>query len=513
MGGTGKSTIAMTVAQTFDNEGRLGGSFFFDRDQAGLGLNDAINFFPTLAAKLIRRIPELLPFVQEELKDPLILDANAVQLDRQARKLILEPLQHFASRKLASRHETHMSSEIDSENPIILVIDALDECNSKNDKDSKIILEALAAIGSIGSIGSIRIRIFITSRPEVHIRTGFCSQALQDRYGCFNLRDIETQIVDEDIKAYLRYELRKIWEEVDIIDMPADATVERLCENAHQLFIYATTVCRLLHQLLRIMDHERALAIALAQYRGLDKLYSGVLKYATRAFEDDGFKHLKEEMGVLNPLARILGYIVILFTPLPPSSISKLLTMETRIVVDFLDYLRSILEVSQDEKGEAGNVRFLHPSFRDFIVDEARCESFWVDQSRTHEDVFLRCIEIMSDTLKENICSLPSPGSSPTDVKEGHLELALPITVRYACRYWIQHLQKSHHDGILKHEEKIGTFLKMHFLHWLEALSLLGIVPEGVREIKALRSDWTLKVSKSCNIHRSQTSVQKEVRN
>ena len=37
MAGTGKSTIARTAARAFENEGRLGASFFFSRGEGDLG--------------------------------------------------------------------------------------------------------------------------------------------------------------------------------------------------------------------------------------------------------------------------------------------------------------------------------------------------------------------------------------------------------------------------------------------------------------------------------------------
>ncbi|KAK2730815.1 g-protein beta wd-40 repeats containing [Colletotrichum kahawae] len=53
--GTGKSTIARTIADTLDGENRLVSGYFFKRGEQGR--NDTIRLFPTLAAQLSEAIP------------------------------------------------------------------------------------------------------------------------------------------------------------------------------------------------------------------------------------------------------------------------------------------------------------------------------------------------------------------------------------------------------------------------------------------------------------------------
>jgi Mrp family chromosome partitioning ATPase len=50
MAGTGKSTIALTIAREYDNKGRLGASFFFSR--GGGDLASVKKFAATIAAQL-----------------------------------------------------------------------------------------------------------------------------------------------------------------------------------------------------------------------------------------------------------------------------------------------------------------------------------------------------------------------------------------------------------------------------------------------------------------------------
>ena len=68
LAGTGKSTIARTVAERMFAQGRLGASFFCSRD-----FEDRSNLrliFPTIATQLARRYPEFrsifVPLVQSD---------------------------------------------------------------------------------------------------------------------------------------------------------------------------------------------------------------------------------------------------------------------------------------------------------------------------------------------------------------------------------------------------------------------------------------------------------------
>src|SRR5690606_21881298 len=171
------------------------------------------------------------------------------------------------------------------------------------------------------------------------------------------------------------------------------------------------------------------------------------------------------------------------FSPLPAISVAKLSGLSNQgSVNNIIGSLRSILQVLEGESN-SGNIRLLHPSFRDFFVDKNReNEEYWVDECKAHEALFLQCIDVMSTALKEDICDLRFPDSSVVELDV--LEKVLPAEVRYACRYWILHLQKS---GLaLCDYDKTHTFLETHFLHWLEALSLLRLTPEGIRAVKLL---------------------------
>jgi hypothetical protein len=101
-----------------------------------------------------------------------------------------------------------------------------------------------------------------------------------------------------------------------------------------------------------------------------------------------------------------------------------------------------------------------------------------------------RSLGAMSDTLQRDIYRLPDPGRLIQRVDSVNPD---PLArIRYACLYWIEHfceIDNSLHDEVgLRDDGEIHTFLKNHFLHWLEALSLMRHMTSGVAMIRKLES-------------------------
>jgi hypothetical protein len=109
-----------------------------------------------------------------------------------------------------------------------------------------------------------------------------------------------------------------------------------------------------------------------------------------------------------------------------------------------------------------------------------------VDEKQAHRLLAESCIRLMTTTLKRDVCGLRDPGVLSTKITSSQLEQYLPSEVQYACKYWVQHLQKS---GIQFHDDdQVHQFLLIHLLHWLEALSWMRNISEGILAIITLQS-------------------------
>jgi hypothetical protein len=472
MAGTGKSTIARTMAQSFAVQNRLGASFFFSRGRGDLGL--AGKFFTTVAAQLASKLPALRSYISEAISEnPQVIQQG---LREQWKHLILQPIS--ALNDTSPRSHTY-----------IIVVDALDECESRD--DVRLILRLLA---QTKTLRGLKLRAFITSRPETSIRFGFGdipNTAHQDSA----LHNIPPALVWHDISIFFHYEFQQIRKKRGLTGQwPGEHKIELLVQRADGLFIYAATACRFIQN--HKYDPNERLSIVLEGAKPnqsptghLDGIYIQVIR---RSILGDCEEQEKPEF--IQRFRQIVGSIVVSFDTLPSNALAKLLEMPAWKVATTIDSLRSVLNVPDHEDQP---VRLLHPSFRDFLLDKQRChdQQFCVDEEETHQALAENCLRVMSENLKRDICGLRAPGALSRKVKSERIEEHLPTELQYACRYWVQHLQRS--KARLYDNSRVRAFLQEHLLHWLEALSLVRKTSEGVLAIILLESMATVSDSPS----------------
>jgi hypothetical protein len=461
MAGTGKSTIARTMASLFAVENRLGASFFFSKGSGDRG--NAKHFFSTVAVQMARTLPLVQTYICEAISEQPGIAHQA--MFEQWNKLILQPLRTVRDHQPLSR-------------PIVFVIDALDECNNK--EDVRLILRLLAGTTDLTTM---KLRVFLTSRPETPIRLGFRDMP-SIIYQDLVLHNLSRSVVEHDIRTFFKYELGKIRKDHNLAsNWPSDREVKLLVQKANCLFIYAATACLYIGGAPRISPERRLSDLVISQTsdalstRNLDEMYLQILRDSlTGDYNDTERRELADQFRL------VVGSIVILFDALSATALNQLLFQpdtETPDIVDrTLDPLHSILAIPQD----AGSpIRLLHPSFRDFLLDPNRCpdDHFWVDSKVAHSSLARNCLELMSNALQ-------SSGSRASHVEEPALISCVPPPLQYACRYWVEHLQQS--DLSLCKNGAVHLFLQKHLLNWLEVLSVIKKSSEGLIMLLKLES-------------------------
>ena len=187
MAGTGKSTISRSVAHSLSETRVLGASFFFKRGEADRG--NAKKLFPTIAKQIACKIPGLLPLVSEAaIETPDLAEKGLnVQFD----EIIIKPLQRLTA------------SGSQPQTVIVIVIDALDECDGDN--DIRLIIKLLPRLQEISAV---RLRVLVTSRPDLPLRLGFRKLADEDHKDLI-LHEIPRSIISSDISLYLNHQSNK----------------------------------------------------------------------------------------------------------------------------------------------------------------------------------------------------------------------------------------------------------------------------------------------------------------
>ncbi|KAF5228735.1 hypothetical protein FANTH_14407 [Fusarium anthophilum] len=374
MAGTGKSTIARTVATAWDKRNLLGASFFFKRGGGDRG--NLSCFYTTIASQLAISFPSLAPSIKTTIEqDPSITFKMA---EEQFEKLILQPISTLRS----------ASSMV-----IAIVIDALDECDS----DERI-KRLITILTRAKYVSNVRVRVFVTSRPELHIRLGF--RAVAGNYEDLVLHEIPDNIIRRDIEIFFNVNLKKIREEYNLCvedsrklveTWPGSDSTMALVERAVPLFIFAATVCRFISQRRSgnpNIQLQKVLAFdTKSQESKMNATYLPPLEQQLEGLS------LREQDAVIVDFHRIVGTIILLHTPLTVPALAELIDVPEEVIYDRLDVLHSVLNYPRTDKTP---IRLLHLSFRDFLLDPEKkgINKFHVEEEKIHD---LDCHWLSSD--------------------------------------------------------------------------------------------------------------------
>ncbi len=367
----------------------------------------------------------------------------------------------------------------------------MDEC--EGDNDIRLILQLL---GERDNQFASRFRVFLTSRPDTSTRLGFRKMP-GTIYRDLVLHNAPRAAVDRDIRIFLEDKFREIRDEFEFAtsNWPGSSRIHELVQRADGLFIYAATICRFIHgngqwlpqDLLNLVIPSDGSSQSESQEWDipskpptweLDRTYAQILD---RSF--DAEKGGPDKSKLLQAFKQVVGSIAILIEPLSAISLAQLLSVRMEIIDLRVRNLHSVLNIPQSKHHP---IRLLHPSFRDFLLDKDRCTNldFWVDEKQAHLILAESCLQLMSSSLKRDICGQGAPGILVTNVESERVEQCLPSELQYACFYWVEHLRKS---GTQLHEnDQVHWFLQIHLLHWLEALSWTRKISQGIDAITSL---------------------------
>jgi hypothetical protein len=441
LAGSGKSTLSTTIAHTLQEQGRLGAFVFFSRDVEER--NQSANVIRTLAYQLASFSPVIRTAIARAIDTTPGITQSALRF--QFTKLLIEPLRTLPA----------------TEGPVVLILDALDECGGVEDR--KPLLSLLSAESV--QLPSF-VRILITSRDERDIRCALAGQ--------LHVLIQELKLASEnnanDILRFFRNRMAEISSTNKLThDWPGDSAIFALNEHAAGLFIWASTACRFIDG----YDPPGNLNVILSggmstkEQSALDALYRSALESAVKDIWDDEYFR--------TDICSIMGTILVARNPISDKTIDTLLSLKrpSRYIILRLG---CVLHWS-----ETGPVRILHPSFADFLSDRLRCGSdLWHIDTLLHNRLLaVHCLSHLNAVLRRNICDLVLSQATVNEV--------LPEAISYACTSWIDHV-----CTVTKGVDLIDIldqFLFRNLLHWLEAMSILKKSKTTIRSVRCLH-DW-----------------------
>jgi len=454
--GIGKTAIATEIVEQLASVGRLGSSFFFQRQRDAVLTPQAL--WRTVAYDLARKHPTIRGTVVAKLKEGAVPLTNA-KLENLFRHFIRDPLL--------------LSGEIPNGRLPVIVIDALDECGGLEGQNSEHRESLLDTLRNWAHL-PLKFKLIVTSRGENDLERVF-SEINHTLIHISAGQTVDSQS-SEDIRVFLTTKFQHITRRYPSLpaNWPSDESVGKLVDMSGGLFIWAQTAVKFIQdgQPQRRLEEILKLGVSGA----IDKLYETIL---TNSFHGAKAGALKE----YSDFRSVVGAIILVKGPLRRSSLSALLSIDELSVEYVCIGLQSVLDYQTV-------LRFHHQSFVDFLLNRDKSPTdFLIETKHGSRKLTLACLRVMKGGLRFNMCNIESSYVRNIDIPElrASIDENIQPHLAYASCWWASHLAETLLDAeILSY---IKYFMQELFLYWLELLSITRQMDQGSQVLQSL-IDW-----------------------
>ncbi|RDA90315.1 hypothetical protein CP533_0394 [Ophiocordyceps camponoti-saundersi (nom. inval.)] len=340
-----------------------------------------------------------------------------------------------------------------------LIVDALDECTT----DLKQLLRLI--VGKV-STTSARIKWIVSSRnwPDIEEQLDTCC-ITQKVWLSLELNRLS---VSAAVGIYIDHKVNELARLKKYTGSIRAQVRDGLVSKADSTFLWVSLVC---HELADPEVRSWHTPQILHSFPpGLDALYRRMLNQITGT----------TDAGLCGQILAVMSKVV------QPITLHELTSF-----IDFPDGVSDNLDALEEMTRLCGSfltlrettVYFIHQSAQDFLLQKAFEEIS--PPGCIYRNILSRSLKVMSSTLHTDMYDLSSPGSRIDQVKEPEPD---PLAaIRYSCIYWTKHLCDCNFckDCV---DEDIFEFLREHFLHWIEVLSLMKTMTSGIIAVSSLQS-------------------------
>ncbi|KAF3059971.1 Vegetative incompatibility protein HET-E-1 [Daldinia childiae] len=331
----------------------------------------------------------------------------------------------------------------------ILVVDALDECETDLPR-----LLSLIANWPVKS----RVKWVVSSRNRLDIEEELKVAISDVKLLCLELNESS---ISTAVSSYIEYKVNELSKKKNYEKKLRDEVLSYLHSNANDTFLWVALVCqelaspkvRLHHTLSRLREFPP----------GLDSLYDRMMNQIIMS-ED------------VESCQQILAVMPVVYQPLTLKELASLVE-SLKNSVNNQEFLEELIKLCGSFLVlRKGVVFFVHQSAKDYLVKNAASRKFPSDTAPEHHAISLRSLKSISGVFRRNIYSLDDWSLPVSQVIPPHPD---PLAaVRYSCVYWASHMAECQSDNQAQHDDlqdngTVHKFLQEHYLHWLEALSIL----------------------------------------
>ena len=431
-------------------------SFFFCQG-TDTALNNATAVLRSLIWLLLLQQPHLISHLVQKYKNSgadLFKDKNSfIALSEAFRNMLKDP-------RLS---------------PVYLAVDALDECAQGRPDLIHLISTSLNL--------SQKVRWLLSSRPEVDVLAELKGLGIDSSNISETFVELDAQRPATPVNAYIDHKLTILKCKKGYSDSILAKVSHEVRKRAENTFLWVA----LAFKVLETVHGGYAVKRIREMPPGLSELYDHMM---TRI----------EKGQVIEPqdCKTVLVVVSLAFRPLSISELSVLADLQLDVAETAIEMCGSFLTITK------GTVNLIHQSAKDYLEKNYESRLRQAGPTQGHSEIVRRSTDAMFLILRRNMYNLDL-GFKPENMTPPDPDLLAPI--RYSCVFWVDHLCSMNSDNsrllgeltlvsstntnrndLLQDNGAVYTFLKTKYLYWLEALSLLQAMSEGVNAIRQLES-------------------------
>ena len=353
-----------------------------------------------------------------------------------------------------------LASILETRSETYLVIDALDECLAGLPDLLAFIVEKSSAYPHIKWLVSGR------NWPDIEAQLDRTTQKIRL---CLELNQ---DSISAAVSKYIHYKVAELAKLKNYDDQTRDAVQNHLSSHANDTFLWVALVCQELGDPKVQRWHTRQRLHGFPP--DLDALYWRMMKQIDDSTDAVLYK-------------QILAVVSTVYRPITLPELGAFVDLPKGVTNDesfpvFIRLCGSFLVLRE------GTVYFVHQSAKDFLLGKAFHEIFPRGTYEVHRTIFSRSIKVMTEILRRDMYRLGHPGFP---IEKVEIPAPDPLAAaRYSCVYWIEHLVQANaeveYGDDIQDGGRVDEFLRQKYLYWLECLSLLNNMSEGVMLLSKL---------------------------
>jgi hypothetical protein len=360
--------------------------------------------------------------------------------------------------------------------PVYFVVDALDECDEYGDGRAKL----LPLISTSLKI-SDKVRWLVSSRPELDVLALLKNPGTKTPHVGGTQLELDAQSQEGPVRAYIKYKLSALQDRDGYNNDILTELSNEILQREEKIFLWVALAFKALDEQdenLNPVHGSYALDIIKETPSGLSNLYLHMMTRIEKGLRSDP-KYCKEVLAATAFARRPLSLPELgVLADLPPNMAPQTIVMKCG----------SFLTTKEE------TVKLIYKSAKDYL--EEYQSTLRGGAFQAHADIIKRSINSMSTLkrnsseeliLKRNIYDLSHWGFKSKAIISPDPDPLAPM--QYSCVFWLDHLRDTVKENPANSNSLCGlgfNFLQLHFLHWLESLSLLHKLTDGILSVKEL---------------------------